>query len=159
RFLPRVRKQRNRIGNACHADERRLQITNRWIEAQRRRRDDAERALGADEQLLQVVTGRVVPQGPPSIPGAAVRQVDLEPQDLVTRGAITKHIDAARVGGKVATNLATAFGREAQRKQAVDLCRRRLYRGQYAACFHHHRIIEGRDRTDLVETGERQQNL
>ena len=42
--------------------------------------DDAERALGADEELLQVVAGVVLAQRPQPVPDAAVGQHHLEPE-------------------------------------------------------------------------------
>ena len=49
---------------AVEADHRQLEL-RRGDQPQPRRGDEAERALGADEQALQVVTGDVLSDGPP----------------------------------------------------------------------------------------------
>src|SRR5262249_29539837 len=94
------------------------------------RRDDSERAFGAEKELLHVIAGVVFAQTAQSIPYSAVRQHHLEAQHEFAGVAIAQNCDAARVGRKIAADLATALGREAQGQQPVSLARRLLYRAR-----------------------------
>src|SRR5690606_15303881 len=97
----------------CNADERGLHIADGGIKAQGCCRNDAKRTLGAYEKLFQVITGRVFPQRAQTIPDTAIRQYDLEAQNLVSRRAIAQNIDTSCIGGKVSSNLATTFRSQA----------------------------------------------
>ena len=72
----------------------------------RRRGDDAERAFGADEQLLQVVAGVVLAQRLKPSSTRAVGQHDLEAEHQVAHHAVAQHCGAARVGREIAAELA-----------------------------------------------------
>ena len=76
-----------------------------------------ERALGADEELLQVVAGVVLAQRPQPVPHPAVGQHHLEPEHQVAHHAVAQHRRAAGVGREVAADGAGALGAERQREQ------------------------------------------
>src|SRR5262245_1426274 len=60
------------------------------IEPQHRRGDDAERALGAEEYLLQVVAGVVLAQAAQAVPYAAIGKHHLETEHLLARVAVAQ---------------------------------------------------------------------
>ena len=76
----------------AHGDERGLIGCGRGIKLQRRRRDHAQRAFGADEKLFQVVARIVLVQGPQQIEHAPVRQHNFEPQHELARRTVAQHI-------------------------------------------------------------------
>ncbi|MNN04716.1 hypothetical protein D3C81_1174460 [compost metagenome] len=73
---------------------------------QRRRRDHAQRAFRADQQLLQVVAGVVLAQRAQAVEHLAVGQHGFDAQYQFARHAIAHHVDAAGIGGQVAADLA-----------------------------------------------------
>ena len=101
-----------------------------------RRGDDAQRAFAANEQVAQVVAGVVLAQAAQAVPDLALRRHHLQTQAQFARIAVAQHLGAASVATQVAANGATAFGRQAQRKQKAGLVRVLLQRLQYAAGFH-----------------------
>ena len=102
------------------ADEGGLERTRPRNEAQHRRGDYAERALGADEQVFQVVAGIVLLQFVEVIEHAAIRQHHFEAQRVRTRNAVSDGRGAAGIGGEVAANGASAFGGKELRIEPVD---------------------------------------
>ena len=74
----------------------------------RRLHDEAERALGADEQMPQVVTGGVLDQAVVEIQHLAASGHHGESRDPIARHAVANDLDAAGVGRKIATELARA---------------------------------------------------
>ena len=64
----------------AEAEERRLDLARLGKELDRRGGDDAEGALGADKELLQIVAGVVLAQPPQPVPDTPVGQYDLEAQ-------------------------------------------------------------------------------
>ena len=62
----------------CHADEGDADAARLREELQHRRGDDAERALGADEEVLEVVAGVVLAERPEAVPDLAGGQHHLE---------------------------------------------------------------------------------
>ena len=90
---------------------------------QHRGGDDAERALGADEQLAQAIAGVVLAQPAQAVPDRAVGQHDLQPQHEVAGVAVAHRVVAARVHREDAADLRGAFRADRQRQQAV------LFRG------------------------------
>src|SRR6266705_2221756 len=87
-------------------------------ELQDRRRDHAERSFGTDEELLQVIAGVVLAQAAQALPHLPGGQHDLESQREFAGIAVAQYRGAARVGGKIAADFATAFGRKAQGEEA-----------------------------------------
>ena len=121
--------------------------------------NDAERPLGADKELLEVVTGIVLAQSAQPVPDAPVGQHDLQAEDLVARGAVTQHVHPAGVGREIAADLAAALGGERKREQPPRLVGRFLHRGEHAACLDGHRVIQGVEAADPVHARERQYDL
>ena len=123
-------RRRRRIGTATNAVATARRPGRSFSTA---RGDDAERALGADEEVLQVVAGVVLAQPAQPVPDAAVGQHDLEPEHLLAHVAVAQHLRAAGVGGDVAAHLAAALGGERQRKEPVVLRGHALQVGEDAA--------------------------
>ena len=104
--------------DVVHAGERGHLRRRRREQLQHRRGDDAERALGADEQLLEIVAGVVLAQSAQAVPDAAVGEHDFEPQRQFARVAEAQHGGAAGVGRQVAADRAASLGAERQREVA-----------------------------------------
>ena len=121
--------------------------------------NDAERSFRADKQLLEVVTGIVLAQSAQPVPDAPVGQHDFQAEDLVARGAVAQHIDAAGVGREVAADLAAALGGKRKREQPACVGGRFLHRGQHAACLDGHRVIQGIELADPAHARKREHDL
>ena len=72
---------------------------------QPRRRDDAERALGADEEALQVIAGDVFPDRPADGHELARSEHGLEAGDPGAGGAVLERVRSGRVRRDVAADL------------------------------------------------------
>jgi hypothetical protein len=83
--------------------------------------DDAQRAFGANEKLLQVVAGVVLQQAAHAVPDLACRQNHLQPEHQVARVAVGEHACTAGVGRDVSTDAAGALGSERQREEHAGL--------------------------------------
>ena len=83
------------------------------VEAQHRGGDDAERALRADEQVLEVVPAIVLAQTLEPVPHAAVGEHDFKPEGEIAGVAVGEHRHAAGIGGEHAADLAAALRGEA----------------------------------------------
>jgi hypothetical protein len=81
--------------------------------------DDAERALGPDQQRLQVIAGVVLAQRAQGMQHAAVRQHRLDAEHQLARHAVAQHVQAAGIGGQIAADLAAALRAQAQREEAL----------------------------------------
>ncbi len=123
----------------------------------RRGGDDAEGALAADEELLQVVAGVVLAQPPQPVPDAAIGQHDLEAQGQLAGIAVAQYRNPAGVGREIAADLAAPLGAEAQREQPVG--RGLLQIGKDAAGLDRHREIDRVDCTDMVHAAEGQDDV
>ena len=97
------------------------------------RRHDAERAFGADEELLQVVAGVVLAQRRQLVEHAPVRQHDLEAEHERAHHAVAQHRRAAGIGRDDAAERRAALGSERHRQQAIDGGGGGLQLGQHAA--------------------------
>ena len=104
-----------------HRHERGLDRARTRKEFEHRRRDDAERALGADEQVAQVVAGVVLLELVEDVHHPAVGEHDFEPEHQVTGDPVGKGASAARIGGQDAADGAAAFGAERQREETIGL--------------------------------------
>src|SRR3546814_3820045 len=112
------------------------------------------RAFRSDEQVAQVVAGVVLAQGLQAVPDAAVGQHDLKAERQFTGIAVAQHGNAAGVGGEIAADGATAFGAEAERKEAAGFTGRRLYSGEDAAGLDRHGVTARVDLADAVAPAE-----
>ena len=103
-----------RLGSDPHAQQRR---TGRQGRAGRGAGlgDDAQGALRADEELLEVVAGVVLAEGGEGVEDAAVGEHRLQAQHRAVQAAVAQQAQAARVGGHVAAQLAAALGAEVER--------------------------------------------
>ena len=152
-------EEAHRILDAGEADKRGLDVARLRKQLDRRRGDDAERALAADEQLLQIVAGVVLAQRPQPVPDAPVGQHHLDAQGQFAGVAVAQDGDAAGVGREIPADLAAALGAEAQRKQPVGLGRRLVQIGEDAAGLDGHREIDRVERADPVHPAERQDDV
>ena len=143
----------------AEAEKRRLDLARLGEELDRRGGDDAERALAADKELLQIVAGVVLAQPPQPVPDPPVGQYDLEAQGQLAGIAVAQYRDAAGVGRQIAADLAAPLGTEAQREQPVGLGRGLLQIGEDAAGLDRHRKIDRVDRADMVHAAERQNDI
>ena len=127
-----------------------MNLARSRIQLENGRGDDAERSLGANEEVLEVVPGVVLAKRAQSVPDRAVGRDDLQTEHSVAGISIAEHVDAAGVGRQVAAHLAGAFGGQAQRKQAIHLGCRLLGHRQRATCFDDHGVVHGIDPTNSV---------
>ncbi len=142
-----------------HFDPRGRRCGGPRMQLQHGRGNDAQRALGADEKLLQVVAGVVLAQGAQPVPQAPVGQHRFQPEHLVARVAVAQHVDAARIGREVAADLAAAFGAERKGEQAVRLRRRALHVGEHAAGLDGDGVVERVQFADAVHARERKHDF
>ena len=77
-------------------------------QAQQHAGDHAQRALGADEELLEVIARVVLEHGAQHGQHRAVGQHHFQAQHLLAHHAVLQHAIAAGIGGHVATDLAAA---------------------------------------------------
>ncbi|KAG1200099.1 hypothetical protein G6F35_012438 [Rhizopus arrhizus] len=133
-------EQLQRLRGRLHGGEHHRTHIGAREQAQRHRRDHAQRAFGADQQLLQVVAGVVFAQRAQAVEDLARGQHGLQAQHQFARHAVAHHVHAAGVGGDVAADLAGVFRRQAQRQQAPGVLRRAAQVAQDGAGFGHHRV-------------------
>ena len=155
----RFGEEAHRILDPAEAEKRRLDLARLGEELDRRGGDDAECALAADKELLQIVAGVVLAQPPQPVPDPPVGQYDLEAQGQLAGIAVAQYGDAAGVGRQIAADLAAPFGAEAQREQPVGLGGGLLQIGEDAAGLDRHRKIDRVDRADMVHAAERQDDV
>ncbi len=74
-----------------YGDQRGPLILGRRHEAQRRRRDDAERAFATDQKIAQVVAGVVLLERLKPVPDRSVRHHRFDAEHLAARGPIRQH--------------------------------------------------------------------
>ena len=79
-------------------------------------RDDAERALGADEELLEIVAGVVLAhRWSHDVQDAAVCEHHLQAEHVLLERAVAQEAQTAGVGGHVAADVAAALGAQVER--------------------------------------------
>ncbi len=147
---PAMRSQRagSRHADPCRGDAARLRK-----QLQAGRGDDSQRAFAADHQALEVVAGVVLAQWRQRRDHAAIGQHHFDAQRQVAHHSVAQDGGAAGIGGKVAADLAAAFGSQAQREQALRIGGRGLHRGQCAAGLGHQRIVGGIHRSGCDSCG------
>ena len=91
-----------------------MRLRGRGMQPQHGAGDDAQRALGADEELLQVIAGVVLHRLVERGDDRAVGQHHLQAEHQVARHAVADHPVAAGIGGEIAADLAAAAGAEIQ---------------------------------------------
>ena len=142
-----------------HADERGLDRARARHQPQHRRGDDAERALGADEQVLQVVAGVVLLELVEVVEHAPVGEHDLEAEHMRARDAVGERRRAAGIGGEIAADGAGAFRRQQLRIEPVDRGRRLARAAERHAGLAGDGVGDRVDLADAVEPRERQHDL
>ena len=121
--LLRDTQQLQRGFHRSNAGKGGLDRTRPRHQPQHRRGDDAERAFGADEQVLQIVAGIVLFQLVEIVEHAAVGQHHFEAERVRARDAVGQCSRAAGIGGKIAADGAGAFRRQELRIKPVDFGR------------------------------------
>ncbi len=154
-----VGEERHRVLDPRERQKRGLDLARLWEELQGRRGEDAERALAADEELLQIVAGVVLAQPSEPVPNPAVGQHHLDPQGQLAGIAVAQDRDAAGVGREVAADLAAALGAEAERKKAVGRGGGFVQVGEDAAGLDRHREVDRVDRADAVHPAQCQDDV
>ncbi len=99
-----------------------------WMQPQGGGRDHAQRALGPDQQVAQVIAGVVLAQPFQPVQDRAIGQHRLQPQAQVARIAVAQHVHAARIGRQHAADPRRAFRGQRQREQPARILRRRSAR-------------------------------
>jgi hypothetical protein len=150
---PEKRQGLRRIGQADEGGGARARIGK---QLQCRRRDDSERALGADEEVLQVVASVVLAQFRQGFDDPPVGQHHLEPGREIPRVAVGEHRDAARVGRQIAADRAGSLRGQRKRKQAIRALRRGLRLPQRHASLDDHGVGERIDFADAVHAPQRE---
>ncbi len=120
---------------------------------------EPERALGADEQVFQVVAGVVLAQAAQAVPQAAVGQYDLQAEAEFARIAIAQHLHSTGIGGEIAADGGGAFGGKREREEAAGAGGGFLHRSQRAAGFDGQGVVVGVDGANAVEAGEAHQHF
>ncbi len=143
-------RQRQHLGERCAGGELhpgRGALHRLRPELQHHAGDDAERALRADEVLLEVVAGVVLAQALHVVEDLAVGQHHLQPEHEVARHAVAQHGQPAGVGADVAAEPAAALRAEAERQHEPALPRRLLRIRQHHAGVGRERVAK---RVDLA---------
>ena len=97
-------QQRNGSSRVLHCEQRGSLRDRDRRQPQRGGSDNPQRALGADQQVFQVITRVVFAQTRQPAPDVSRRQHRLQPQAEVACIAIAQHVDAAGIGRKVAAD-------------------------------------------------------
>ncbi|WKT97695.1 alpha-amylase family glycosyl hydrolase [Micromonospora soli] len=121
--------------------------------------DHPEGAFRADEQLLEVVAGVVLPQPPEPVPDPPVGEHHLQPEGQVPHRAVAEHSGPAGVGREVAADGATSLRAEGEREEPAGGRRGRLHRLQHRAGFHGDRLVGEVDVADPPHPGQREHHL
>ena len=148
-------EQRQRMARRFQRDqgaERRLGLR---VELEHGGRDDAQRPLGADEQVAQVVAGIVLAQAAQAVPDFALGGDHFQAQAQFPRVPVAQDGGAAGIGRQVPADGAAAFRRQRQGKQHAGAGRGLLDVVEDAAGFHRHGAIGGIEGADTVQAPQR----
>ena len=152
-------EQRDDLVEARTAEQRRLAARRLRPQPQHQARDDAERALGADEQLLEVVAGVVLEHPVQRRDHGAVGKHGFEAEHHLAHHAVADHAVAAGVGRRVTADRGGAARTEVEREHQALPLRGLLHRGKRGTRLHHHRPAGPVDGFDAVHALERQPDL
>ncbi len=139
RFFAREIEQCEGVGRRGQADKGGRDRPGLGKELQDGRRDDFERSLRADEEILEVIAGIVFFQLGKTGVDASVGKHGLDAEHEIARGAIGDDARAAGVGGEIAADGAGALGGEGEGKQAADAIGFFPGRGEHHAGLDRHR--------------------
>ena len=155
RALPKPREEGDDLRRSRGADEGRGTRFRQREELQHGFRDDAQRALRADKQVLQIITRIILAERRESVPDRAIGQHHFKAEHEIARVAVAQNRRAAGIGGDVPADGAGAFGGERERIEEARFARRLLHLGEHGACFHGDRGIDRIDRSDGLEALQR----
>ena len=145
-------QERQRIARALQPDEGDALPTRFREEFEDRRGDDAERPLGADEKVLEVVVGVVLAERPEAVPYLAGSEHHLDAEHQLARIAISEDRRAAGIGREIAADLAGTLRSERQRKEPVDRIGGGLGVGENHPGFGDQRVANRIDGADAIES-------
>ncbi|KAI3488765.1 hypothetical protein L1887_47106 [Cichorium endivia] len=121
--------------------------------------DEADSALGADEELLEVKAGVVLAQRRERVHDGAVRQHHLEAEHGAVQAAVAEEAQAAGIGSDVASDVTRALGTEVERHHVTLLANVVVEALEDAACVAYERAGHLVERADLVEAAELDDDL
>jgi hypothetical protein len=113
-------EQAQHVVEGADGKERDIDRLGEWRRDERDLGDNAERALGANEELLEVVASVVFADSAEEIEDVAIGEHDLEARHGAVERAVAQKADAARIGADVATDLTAALGAEVERNGATE---------------------------------------
>ena len=148
-----------RVFRALEADESRRPRARIGKQPKRSGGDDAERALGADEEPLHIVAGIVLPQLAQAVDDPSVGKHGLDSGHEVARIAVGDHGHAAGVGRDIAAYGARSLRRQRQRKQPVGGERGGLGLGEGDAGLADHHVAVEVDLADPAQALGREDDL
>ena len=119
----------------------------------------AQRAFGADEEMLEIVAGIVLAQAAQTVPDAAVGQDNLQAKSQLAHVAVAQHLHPAGIGGQVAADGGRSFGSQRQREQPAGRRSGFLYLLQNAAGFDGHGVVVEIDGANAVHAHQAHQHL
>ena len=130
-------------------------IADSGDQPQARRRHDAQRAFGADQELGQIVTAIVLLERGKPVIDRAVRQDGLKPQHQLAHRAESQHLRSPRIGGNQPADRGRPLGTERKRKAHAL-----VKRGIMEIAENHARLGDGNsacriDAADRVHPAER----
>ena len=142
-----------------HADEGRLDRVRARHQAQHRGGDHAERSLGADEQVLEIVAGIVLLELVEVVQHASVGKHHFDAERMRARNAMGKRGGAAGIGREIAADGAGPLRRQQLRIEPVHACRRLTRPQQRDAGLAGHGVGNGIDLANAIEAVEREHDL
>ena len=134
-------------------------ITGSRKQLEHRAGNDPQRALGAYEQVLEVVAGVVLAQAVEAVPDLPVGEYDFQPEHQIAHVAVLEHVDAPGVGRQVTADAAGAFRAQRQGEQPVFGLGGLLRVGEDAAGLDQHGVTHGIDVFDRVHPLERKHDF
>ncbi len=155
RALPQAGEERNDLRRSSRAHKGRGARLRQREELQHGFRDDAECALRADEEVLQVIARIVLAQGRKPVPDRAIGQHHFQAEHEIARVAIAQNRRATGIRRDVPADGAGALGSQRQRIEKARFARGGLNLGQNRARFHGDRGIDRIDRFDGLQALQR----
>ena len=152
-------QQLDGVGRRGQADDGHGARGQQGVQLQRRRRDDAKRTLGADQQLLEIIAGIVLAQALEAIPDLAIGQHRLDAQHLLAHHAVAQDGRAAGIGRDQPADGARAFRGHAHGEATADLGGLLVGLVQGDAGLQHHGVVDGVDIADRRQLLGREQDL
>ena len=128
------------------------------LQAEHGLRDDAHRALGPDEHLLEIKADVVLQQPVHRRQDRAIGQHGLDTQNVIAGHAIAQHLIAAGVGGNHPAQRAGAARAQIDRQHHALIGRRLLGNLKDAACLGRQGGLRHIDRDHAVHPLQRQGN-